>query len=215
MGQKVHPKSLRLKINSTWDSSWFAGKKAYASMVLQDIKLRAQLTKKFKDSGVSKVFIERNAGKIQVTLHTAKPGLVIGRQGTQIDELRESLAKEYGDIEITVKEVKKPELDAVIVGDSIARQIERRVAFRRAAKQAISKAMTAGAKGAKVILSGRLNGVEIARTEQFKEGNIPLHTLRSRINYSEEPANTIYGVIGIKVWIYKGDSFRKKVEQSA
>jgi small subunit ribosomal protein S3 len=215
MGQKVHPKSLRLKINTIWDSSWFAGKKNYASMVLQDINLRTFLTKKFKDSGVSKVFIERNAGKIQVTLHTAKPGLIIGRQGTQIDELRESLKKEYGNIEITVKEIKKPELDAAIVGDSIGRQIERRVAFRRAAKQAVSKAISSGAKGVKVILSGRLNGVEIARREQFKEGNIPLHTLRSCIDYAEEPANTIYGVIGIKVWIYKGDSFRKKLPQAS
>jgi small subunit ribosomal protein S3 len=215
MGQKVHPVSFRLKVNRTWDSSWFMGKKKYASTVLQDYLLRQRLYKQFKDAGIAKVLIERSAGKVQISLYTAKPGLVIGRQGVQIDELRADLKKEYGEIDITVKEVKKPELSAVIVGDSIARQIERRVAFRRAAKQAISKAMMSGAKGIKIILSGRLNGVEIARRELFKEGNIPLHTLRSLIDYTEEPSHTIYGIIGVKVWIYKGDAFENRVKKTA
>ena len=215
MGQKVHPVSFRLKVNRTWDSSWFMGKKKYASTVLQDYLLRKRLYKQFKDAGIAKVLIERSAGKVQISLYTAKPGLVIGRQGVQIDELRADLKKEYGDIDITVKEVKKPELSAAIVGDSIARQIERRVAFRRAAKQAISKAMMSGAKGIKIILSGRLNGVEIARTELFKEGNIPLHTLRSLIDYTEEPSHTIYGIIGVKVWIYKGDAFENRIKKAS
>jgi small subunit ribosomal protein S3 len=210
MGQKVNPKSLRLKINRSWDSLWYYAKKQFAPNIILDIRLRRELLKKFADCGVSRIEIERSSGKIVVNIFTAKPGLVIGRNGTQIDELRVALAKKYGDIEINVREIKNPELDATIVGEDIAKQLERRIAYRRAAKQAISKAIQAGAKGIKIRFGGRLNGVEIARTETFKEGNIPLHTLRSLIDYSEVRANTMYGVIGIKVWIYKGESFKNQ-----
>ena len=209
MGQKVNPKSLRLKINRTWDSSWFAGKKQYSDFAIQDIQIREEIEKRFKTAGLAKVEIQRSADKLSVTIFTSKPGLVIGPSGEKIDQVRGELQKKFGPIEITVKEVKKPDMDATLVGDSVARQIERRIPFRRAAKQAISKALQAGAKGVKIQLSGRLNGVEIARVEIFKEGNIPLHTLRSIIDYTEERAETMYGTIGVKVWVYKGDSFKK------
>lgn len=208
MGQKVHPKSLRLKINRTWDSLWYAPKGEYSTRLVQDVLLREEVTKRFKDAGLAKIEITRSADKLTVTLHTSKPGLVIGPSGEKIDQVRGELSKKFGNLEVVVKEVKKPDLDAALLGDSIARQIEHRVAYRRAAKQAIAKAMQAGAKGAKVFVTGRLNGVEIARSETFKEGNIPLHTLRSIIDYCEERANTMYGVIGVKVWVYKGDSFK-------
>ncbi len=211
MGHKVHPKSLRLKfVNTTWDSSWFTSKKNYAGYVVQDFEIREELIKKFKGAGISKIEIGRNSRKIMVTMFTAKPGLVIGRQGGQVDDLTKELSKKYGEMEINVREIKKPELNAAIIADDIARQVEKRVAYRRAAKQAIQKAMQSGAKGIKVRLGGRLNGVDIARSETFKEGNIPLHTLRSVIDYSEERSNTIYGVIGIKVWVYTGESFKKQ-----
>jgi small subunit ribosomal protein S3 len=214
MGQKVHPKSFRLNINQKWDSNWFAGKKyEYADKAVNDQRLREKLFKRFADCGISKIEIGSNSAKTLITIHTSKPGLIIGRQGTQIDEVKKSLEKKFGSLEITIKEIKSPELDAHIVGENIAKQIERRVAYRRAAKQSLQKSLTAGAKGVKIRLAGRLNGVEIARSEIFKEGNIPLHTLRSKIDYAEIRANTIYGVIGIKVWIYKGEAFKKEIKK--
>lgn len=215
MGQKVNPTSLRLKINRSWDSTWYAGKQNYASAVVEDYKIRKYLINKFEDCGVSKVEIGRNSGRTNITIFTSKPGLIIGRQGTQVEVLREDLTKKYGETNVEIREIKSPDLDATIVADSIAKQIERRVAFRRAAKQAITKAMQSGAKGIKVRLAGRLNGVEIARVETFKEGNIPLHTLRSKIDYADLRSNTIYGVIGVKVWIYKGESFKRKKQEEA
>ncbi|PCI25156.1 30S ribosomal protein S3 [Candidatus Peregrinibacteria bacterium] len=210
MGQKVHPKSLRLKINTTWHSSWFASKKDYSKFALDDISIRTFIFKRFAEAGISRVEIGRISGKTEVVIYTAKPGIIIGRQGTQIDEVRAELEKKYGSIELSVKDVKKPDLDAQLVGDNIARQIERRMPYRRVAKQAIQKAMQGGAKGIKIRVGGRLNGVEIARNEHFKEGNIPLHTFRAIIDYAEVPSHTMYGVIGVKVWIYKGDSFKRK-----
>jgi len=210
MGQKVNPKSLRLKISETWDSAWFSGQKSYSSFVIEDFVIRKKVFEKFKAAGLSKVVIERSSGKIIVTIFTSKPGVIIGRQGAQIDEVRKEFEKEFGNIDLVIKEVKKVDIDARLIADNVARQIEKRVAFKRAAKQAISKAMKAGAKGIKIKLGGRLNGVEIARKEIFKDGNIPLHTFRSIIDYSEERSKTIYGVIGVKVWVYKGDHFAKK-----
>lgn len=210
MGQKVHPKSFRLKINTGWDSTWYASKRDYSNLVLQDIAIREDIMARFAEAALSRVEIGRVGDKIQVTIFTGKPGLIIGRQGTQIDEVRAEFSKKYGPLDITVKEVKKPDIDARIIGDSIARQIERRIPYRRAAKQAVARAMQSGAKGVKIRVGGRLNGVEIARSEEFKEGNIPLHTLRAMIDYAEIRSNTTYGVIGIKVWVYRGESFKKQ-----
>ena len=213
MGQKATPISLRLKINRTWDSLWYSRKKQYADLILQDSKIREYLTTKLRDSGIASIKVNRSAGKTTVIIYTSKPGVIIGRQGGQIDDLKNTLSKKFGELELTIKEVKKPDINSQLIAENVARQIEKRIAYRRAAKQAISKAMQAGAKGIKIYLGGRLNGVEIARSETFKEGNIPRHTFRSIIDYATCDSNTVYGIIGIKVWVYKGDSFKKNIQK--
>lgn len=210
MGQKVNPKGLRLGINQTWDSMWYADDKNYKKFLHEDFSLRKFVAKNLANTSIAKVEIERNANQITLNLHTAKPGLIIGRQGEGVEKLKEKLTKEFGvAFIVNIKEIKKPEMNAVLIAESIARQIEKRIPYRRAAKSAIAKAVENGAKGAKVFVSGRLNGVEIARREFFKEGNIPLHTLRSGIDYAIGEAQTTYGKIGIKVWVYIGDVFNK------
>ena len=211
MGQKVNPKSFRIGINCTWDSMWYADKKNYKKFLHEDFAIRKFLGKLLKDSYVSKICILRSANQATINIHTGKPGLIIGRQGQGIEKVKDKLFKEFDqNFIINIKEVRKPELDATLIADSIARQVERRIPYRRAAKGALQKAMEMGAKGVKIFVAGRLNGVEIARSEFFKDGNIPLHTLRSDIDYAISRAGTTYGVIGIKVWIYKGELFDKK-----
>lgn len=210
MGHKVTPKLMRLKINHLWDSSWYASKKNYTDYLHRDIELRDTITSKLKNSGVGRIEILRSNKKVTVNVYTSKPGVIIGKQGESIDKLRDKLKKRFNEqFEINIQEIKKPDLSAAVVGQNIAAQIEKRISYRRAAKQAIQKAMENGAKGAKVLVSGRLNGVEISRTEFYKEGNIPLHTFRADIDYSRTRAETTYGTIGIKVWIYKGNIYRK------
>lgn len=209
MGQKVSPKSIRMQITHTWPGKWYARKRKYTDLLIRDIKLRSTIHELLPDSGISKIEIQRSNKKLSVTINTAKPGIIIGKQGDKIEDLKKKLKQEFDEqMEINIKEIKKPDLDAQVVGDSIARQIERRIAYRRAAKQAIQKAIDAGAIGVKVFVSGRLNGVDIARREYFKEGNIPLHTFRADIDYAKSTAVTTYGAIGIKVWIYKGNIYK-------
>lgn len=209
MGQKVSPKSIRMQITHTWPGKWYARKRKYTDLLIRDIKLRNTIHELLPDSGISKIEIQRSNKKLSVTINTAKPGIIIGKQGDKIEDLKKKLKQEFDEqMEINIKEIKKPDLDAQVVGDSIARQIERRIAYRRAAKQALQKAIDAGAIGVKVFVSGRLNGVDIARREYFKEGNIPLHTFRADIDYAKSTAVTTYGAIGIKVWIYKGNIYK-------
>jgi len=218
MSQKINPKSFRLGGIYTWDSQWFAVKRNYTRFLHEDIALRSSICKELKDAGISRVEIERSDRKIAVNVYTAKPGILIGRQGATIQKLREGLASRFSNqLELNIKEIKKPDLDAKLVAESVARQIERRISYRRAAKQAIDKVMTAGAKGVKIGCSGRLGGAEIARREYSKEGNIPLHTLRADIDFAREIAATTYGAIGVKVWIYRGEIFTKgkKIEEVA
>lgn len=205
MGQKVHPKGLRIGIIKDWDSKWYADKD-YADLVLEDHKLRRFIKNRLYQAGVSTIEIERAANRIKITIHTAKPGIVIGRGGSEVEALRKELEKMTGkQINLNIVEIKKPELDAQLVAENVAAQLERRISFRRAMKQAVSKAMRMGAEGIKVSVSGRLGGAEIARTEWYSEGKVPLHTLRADIDYGFAEANTTYGKIGVKVWIYKGE----------
>jgi len=209
MGQKVNPVSMRMKVNRLWDSKWYATKKKYHRTLHEDFKIENMIRGKLVDSGVSKIEILRTANAVVINVHTAKPGLIIGRGGETIEALREQLEKKFGSqFNVNIQEIKKPAIDAHLVAESIAKQIERRISYRRAAKMAIDKAMEAGAQGAKVRVGGRLNGVEIARNEFFSKGKIPLHTFRADIDYAYIPANTTYGAIGVKVWIYKGDVFK-------
>ncbi|MDF2379272.1 MAG: 30S ribosomal protein S3 [Candidatus Gracilibacteria bacterium] len=209
MGQKISPKSIRIGITHKWPSKWFARKKKYAQLLKRDIELRAEIMRLLPDAGIAKIEIQRSNKNVEIIIHSSKPGIIIGKQGDKIEKLKEKLKKKFKEtIAINIKEIKKPDLSAAIVGESIARQIERRISYRRASKQAVQKAIDAGAIGAKVFVSGRLNGVEIARNEYFKEGNIPLHTFRADIDYSRATARTTYGAIGIKVWIYKGNIYR-------
>ncbi len=211
MGQKVNPKSLRIGIIHTWSSKWFADKKNYAKKFHADLELRKFLHKRLKSAGVVKIEIERLAKKVVTNISAAKPGLIIGRQGVAIEDLRDALKRKFHEnIEVNIHEVSDPDLSSVLIADVVVQQVERRVAYRRAVKMGIKKAMEAGAKGVKIQISGRLNGVEISRSETYKEGNIPLHTLRADIDYIHVPANTTYGVIGVKVWIYRGMIFKKK-----
>jgi len=211
MGQKVNPKSLRIGIIGTWDSKWFAGRKGYAKCFHNDLALRRVIQKKLKNAGVTKIEIERSAKKVVVNIHAAKPGLIIGRQGVAIEDLRDMLSKKFNEnIEVNIIEIPDPDLSAQLIGELVASQIERRIAYRRAVKMALQKAIEAGAKGVKIQVAGRLNGVEIARREYYKDGNIPLHTLRADVDYAQVNASTTYGVIGIKVWVYKGMVFKKK-----
>ena len=208
MGQKVNPTGIRLGITHTWDSKWFPSKGEYAKFLKLDVTIREYLREKFQGLGVSTIELENASGVVTLTLHAAKPGLVIGQQGSKIEELKEELEKKFNvKFSVNVKEISKPELDAFIVAENIAKQVERRISYRRAAKAAIEKALMSGAKGVKVKVAGRLNGVDIARSEFFTEGRVPLQTLRADIDYCHYEAHTTYGVIGIKVWIYKGDVF--------
>lgn len=211
MGQKVNPTSIRLGITHSWPSKWFPSKGDYSKFLELDYRIRAYLRKKFKGLGVSTIEIENNTGLITVNINAAKPGLIIGQQGAKIEELKEELEKKFkANFLINIKEIAKPQLDAFVVAENIAKQVERRISYRRAAKSAIEKAMMSGAKGIKIKVGGRLNGVEIARSEFFTEGRVPLQTLRADIDYCHYEANTTYGVIGIKVWIYKGEVFGNK-----
>ncbi len=213
MGQKVNPNILRIGIIRSWDSKWFADKKQYGRLLIQDIEIEKIIREKLADASVSKIEIHRTANKVIVYIHSAKPGLIIGRQGAGIEALKEDLERRFREeFSLSIKEISKPALDAYLLADSIAKQVEKRISYRRAAKMAIDKAMEAGAQGAKVFVAGRLNGVEIARSEFFSKGKIPLHTFRADIDYALVHAKTTYGTIGVKVWIYKGDVFKKKNE---
>lgn len=214
MGQKVNPHGLRVGIIKTWDSRWFAGKN-FAKFLHEDVKIREYIKKKLFNAGISQVEMERAGERLKITIHTGKPGMVIGRGGSGIEELRKNLVKmTSSQIEINIAEVKQQDMSAVLVAENIAAQLEKRIAFRRAMKQAVGRTMKAGAKGIKVMVSGRLGGAEIARSEGYREGSIPLHTLRADIDYGTAEAHTTYGRIGVKVWIYKGEVLPevKKIE---
>lgn len=205
MGQKVSPVGLRVGIIRDWESRWYA-EKDFAKLLHEDIQIRKYLEKKLADAGVSHIEIERAANRINLTLHTAKPGMVIGKGGQEIENLRSTITKMTGKkVHINVNEIKKPDLDAKLVAESVAKQLENRVSFRRAMKQAMQRVMRAGAKGVKITVSGRLGGAEIARSEGYAEGTVPLHTLRADIDYATVEAHTTYGVIGVKVWVYRGE----------
>ena len=205
MGQKTKPTGLRLGVNRTWDSRWF-GTKSYSDFLHQDLKLRKFLFSKLKSAAVSKIVIERPAGKTRVTIYAGRPGLVIGKKGQDIDGLRKNLEKETGnEVNLNIVEVRKPELDAKLVAETVAQQLERRVAFRRAMKRAVQASLRLGAEGVRINCAGRLGGAEIARTEWYREGRVPLHTLRADVDYGEATAFTTYGTTGIKVWIFKGE----------
>jgi small subunit ribosomal protein S3 len=216
MGQKVNPLGIRLGITRDWVSKWYAGKKQFADQIHTDYQVRQFLHKKLAEASVSRVHIERAARKVNVTIHTARPGIVIGKKGEDIEKLRAETARligmPVGDVRLNVAEIRKPELDSQLVAEGIAQQIEKRVMFRRAMKRAVMSTMRSGALGMKVRLSGRLNGSEIARTEISREGRVPLHTFRADIDYATAEARTTYGVIGIKVWIFKGEVFDKVPE---
>ena len=205
MGQKVNPHGLRIGIIKTWDAKWYADKE-YATNLHEDIKMRKLIKKKLYAAGVSRIEIERSLNRVKVTVHTAKPGMVIGRGGSGIEDLKQTLKKLTGKtIDVNVAEIKQAELDSTLVAENIAAQLEKRIAFRRAMKQSVMRTMRMGAKGIKVMVGGRLGGAEIARTEAYREGSIPLHTLRADIDYGTAEAHTTFGVIGVKVWIYKGE----------
>ena len=206
MGNKVNPVGMRLQVNRTWDSRWYADKKDDGNLLLEDLKIKDFVKKECKQAGVSRVIIERPHKKCRVTIHTARPGVIIGKKGADIETLRKKLANlTDSELHLNIVEVRKPELDAALVGESIAQQLERRVSFRRAMKRAVQNAMRMGALGIRVNVSGRLGGAEIARTEWYREGRVPLHTLRADIDYALSEAMTPYGIIGIKVWIFKGE----------
>jgi small subunit ribosomal protein S3 len=215
MGQKVHPTGIRLGIVKDWTSKWYADSKHYADLLNIDLEVRGFLKKRLSQASVSRIQIDRPANNAHITVHTARPGLVIGKKGEDIDALRSEVSNMMGiPVHMSIEEIRKPELDAQLVGESIAQQLERRVMFRRAMKRAVQNAMRLGAEGIKVHISGRLNGAEIARSEWYREGRVPLHTLRADIDYGFAEANTTYGIIGVKVWIFKGEVYgdREEVE---
>lgn len=206
MGQKVHPIGIRLGIVKDWTSKWYADSKDYAGMLFTDLKVREFLKKKLAGASVSHIQIERPANNARITIHTARPGIVIGKKGEDIDVLRQAVAKMMGvPVHISIEEIRKPELDAYLVAENIAQQLERRIMFRRAMKRAVTNTMRLGAQGIRINVAGRLNGAEIARTEWYREGRVPLHTLRADIDYGFAEAHTTYGIIGVKVWIFKGE----------
>ena len=206
MGQKVNPIGLRLGINRTWDSRWYASKDKYVDMLHEDLRIRKYLQSRLAQAGVSKIVIERPAKKARVSIHTARPGVVIGKKGQDIEVMRKDLQRMTGnEVSLNIIEIRKPEIDAQLVAENIAQQLERRVAFRRAMKRAVQSAMRLGAGGIRINCAGRLGGAEIARTEWYREGRVPLHTLRADIDYGEASGHTTYGVCGVKVWIFKGD----------
>ncbi len=216
MGQKVNPVGLRVGIIRDWESKWYAGKD-FGTLLMEDVKIREYLKTKLKESAVSKIEIERAANRVNVTIHTAKPGMVIGRGGAEVEVLRGEITKIANGkkVHINIAEIKNQELDAILVAESIAQQLERRVSFRRALKQSIQRTMRAGAKGIKTAVSGRLGGAEIARSEGYSEGTVPLHTLRADIDYGTAEAHTTYGRIGVKVWIYRGEVLPAAKKQAA
>jgi small subunit ribosomal protein S3 len=206
MGQKINPVGFRLGVNRTWDSRWYADTADYGRLVHEDLKIRNTIKQELKQAGISRIVIERPHKKCIVTIHTARPGLVIGKKGADIEVLRKKLSKMTEDeVRVNLVEIRKPEIDATLVAEDIARQLERRGSFRRAMKRSIQNSMRLGALGVRIMVSGRLGGAEIARTEQYAEGSVPLHTLRADIDYGTAEAETTYGIIGIKVWIYKGE----------
>lgn len=210
MGQKINPIGLRLGIIRGWESNWFGGKN-FAEKLVEDEKIRKYVLARIPKGGIARIIIERTLKRITLTVHTARPGVVIGKGGAEVDKIKEELKKITGkEIQINIFEIKRPEIDAVLIGQSIAQQLAARISYRRAMKQAISSAMRVGAQGIKVKLSGRLAGAEMARTEQYKEGRIPLHTLRADIDYAISEAQTVYGKIGIKVWVFKGEVYGKR-----
>ena len=208
MGQKVHPTGIRLGIVKEWTSKWYANSKDYADLLYTDMQVRDFLKKKLSQASVSRIQINRPANNANITIHTARPGLVIGKKGEDIDALRAQVSQMMGiPVHISIEEIRKPELDAQLVAESIAQQLERRVMFRRAMKRAVQNSMRLGAEGIKVNISGRLNGAEIARNEWYREGRVPLHTLRADIDYGFAEALTTYGILGVKVWIFKGEVY--------
>ena len=211
MGQKVHPIGFRLGVSADWNSRWYADKGDYAAFLIKDIEVREFLTKKLAKASVKKIEIERSANNALITIHTARPGIVIGKKGEDIERLRKKVASmiglPLGAIKMNIEEVRKPEVEAQLVSESISQQLERRIMFRRAMKRAVGNAMRLGALGVKVHVSGRLNGAEIARAEWYREGRVPLHTLRADIDYGFTEAKTSYGILGVKVWIYKGEVY--------
>ena len=214
MGQKVHPIGFRLGINRSWDSLWFAKKGDYGKYLIEDYKIRQFIKRNIKNAGVSEVVIERSSKKCIVSIHTSRPGFVIGKKGSDIEKIKNKISKITKDeVSVNIKEIKKPELNAYLVSENIAQQLEKRVAYRRAMKRAMQGTMRLGAKGIKVCVSGRLAGNDIARSEWLREGSIPLHTLRANLDYAESEALTTYGMIGVKVWIYKGEIFLKDIEK--
>ncbi|MES9940904.1 MAG: 30S ribosomal protein S3 [Candidatus Thiodiazotropha sp. 6PLUC2] len=215
MGQKVHPTGIRLGIVKDWTSKWYADSKQYATLLNKDLEVREYLKKRLSQASVSRIQIDRPANNAHITVHTARPGLVIGKKGEDIDALRSDISAMMGiPVHMSIEEIRKPELDAQLVAESIAQQLERRVMFRRAMKRSVQNAMRLGAEGIKVNIGGRLNGAEIARSEWYREGRVPLHTLRADIDYGFAEANTTYGIIGVKVWVFKGEVFgdREEVE---
>ncbi|GMQ96488.1 MAG: 30S ribosomal protein S3 [Gammaproteobacteria bacterium] len=216
MGQKVHPIGIRLGIASDWTSKWYADKSEYADFLNTDLKVRAYLRKRLAQASVSRIQIQRPARNAHITIHTARPGIVIGKKGEDIERLRKELAHMMGmsrnDVRLNIEEIRKPELDAQLVAESVAQQLERRIMFRRAMKRAVTNTMRLGALGIRINVAGRLNGAEIARSEWYREGRVPLHTLRADIDYGLAEANTTYGIIGVKVWIFKGDVVRSDAQ---
>lgn len=215
MGQKTHPYGFRLVYNKNWHSRWYA-ESDYAAILHADILLRKQLKKRLEHAGVSEIDIERAADKLRVTIYTSRPGIIIGRKGAEVDKLRDDLMKQMGrEVHINIQEIQRPELDSKLVAESIAGQLVRRISFRRAMKKSMESAFRFGAKGVKIMVAGRLGGAEIARTEWYQEGRLPLHTLKAEIDYGVAEARTSYGVIGVKVWVYKGDLMRERSRRRA
>ncbi|MDF1684034.1 MAG: 30S ribosomal protein S3 [Legionellaceae bacterium] len=214
MGQKVNPIGIRLGIVKTWNSNWFATKRDYAKLLNQDINLRKELKRKLASAAVSRIQIDRPAKNAVITIHTARPGVLIGKKGGGIEALRAEIAKKLGvPVHLNIQEVRKPELDATLVAEGVAQQLEQRVMFRRAMKRVVNSAMKSGAKGIKITVGGRLGGAEIARSETYREGRVPLHTFRADIDYGTAESKTAYGIIGVKVWIFKGESTPQKNRQ--
>lgn len=218
MGQKVHPNGIRLGIATDWTSKWYAERGEYASNLFEDIEVRKFIKKRLSQAAVSRIQIERPAKQAVITIHTARPGVVIGKKGEDIERLRNEVARllkiNVNTVKINIEEIRKPELDAALVAESVAQQLERRVMFRRAMRRAVSNAMRLGALGIKISVAGRLNGAEIARTEWYREGRVPLHTLRADIDYGTAEAQTTYGIIGVKVWVFKGEVFDFEAKQA-
>lgn len=210
MGQKIHPTGFRLAVTRNWNSRWYANNRDFSGMLAEDLKVREYLEKKLKNASVARILIERPAKSARVTIFTARPGVVIGKKGEDIERLKKDLNTMFGvPVAVNIEEVRKPELDAKLIADSITQQLEKRIMFRRAMKRAMQNAMRMGAQGIKIMSAGRLNGIEIARTEWYREGRVPLHTMRADIDYGVSEAETTYGIIGVKVWVYKGENLNR------